>query len=201
MLPQMWIMVLLHFWVDLSVCVIPKRAFQELEGFERLLSPFEGEHLEWTQTSESVAIFPKGKCLGSHVVGWKYPVHLDNPTTIGWTIGGRRSPSECVSRLRPWFQAILSSKETYTVAPSNSYRALQHLPFKSDWWSDCCNGRVEAPLSPSQSYRRVRDATREPGGFSFWRKSLGSLGQERVNILGVVGAELKVSAPLSAHLP
>ena len=29
----------------------------------------------------------------------------------------------------------------------------------------------------------------------------GSLGQERVNILGVVGAELKVSAPLSAHLP
>lgn len=55
----------------------------------RLMSPFQGEHLEWTQTSQSVTIFPKGKCLGSHVVGWKYPVHLDTPTTIEWTIGSR----------------------------------------------------------------------------------------------------------------
>ena len=30
----------------------------------------------------------KGKLLGSHVVGWKYPVHWNTPTMIGRTIGG-----------------------------------------------------------------------------------------------------------------
>ena len=35
----------------------------------------------------------------------------------------------------------------------------------------------------------------------FEENPCSSLGQERVNILGVVGAELKVSAPLLANLP
>jgi len=31
----------------------------------------------------------EGKPLGSNMAGKKYPVHLDTPVMIGWTIGGR----------------------------------------------------------------------------------------------------------------
>jgi hypothetical protein len=45
---------------------------------------------------------PKGKPLGSHVVGQKnYVVHLDMPTTIGWTtmVGCTRNSHRKVSLL------------------------------------------------------------------------------------------------------
>ena len=40
------------------------------------------------QASLHLSISPKGKLLGSHTVGWKYPVHMDTSTLIGWIIGG-----------------------------------------------------------------------------------------------------------------
>ena len=43
MLPPVWIMVLIHFRVGLSLYVIPKWASWELEGPWRLLPPSEGE--------------------------------------------------------------------------------------------------------------------------------------------------------------
>ena len=69
MLPAVWIMVLLHFQVDLSLYIILKRALQELEGPKDycLLSK---EHLELAQTSQPASIFPKDNSLGSHMVGW-----------------------------------------------------------------------------------------------------------------------------------
>jgi hypothetical protein len=51
-------MVLIHFQVGLSLCVILKHALQELEAPQRLLPPFKDEHLEWVQTSWSAPISP-----------------------------------------------------------------------------------------------------------------------------------------------
>ena len=51
--------------------------------------PFEDGHLEHARTSRSAPISPKGKPLGSHMVGWNYPIHPDTPTMIGWIIGVR----------------------------------------------------------------------------------------------------------------
>ena len=46
MFPPMWITVLLHFRVGLSLYIIPKWTLRGLAGPERLLPPFKGEHLE-----------------------------------------------------------------------------------------------------------------------------------------------------------
>ena len=88
MLPPVWIMVLVHLWVGLSLR-IPQHASWELEGPSRLLPPFKGEHLERCGQADLHLFAPKGKPLRSHVIRWKYAVHLDTPTMIGWTIGGR----------------------------------------------------------------------------------------------------------------
>ena len=88
-LPSAWIVVLLHFWVGISVYIIPKCTIRELEAPRQLLAPFEGEHLEWAQKSWSAPFSYKGKPLGSHMVGWNYTVHPDTPTMIGWIMGGR----------------------------------------------------------------------------------------------------------------
>ena len=72
--------------VLLSLYVISIRASRELEGLQRLLHIFKGEHLELVWTSWHVPISSKGKSLGSHVVSSKNPIQSD---MIGWTIGGR----------------------------------------------------------------------------------------------------------------
>ena len=85
MLPPAWIMVLLHFWVGLSLYVIPEGALQELERPQQLLPP--PPFLSKVNTLWTSWPAPKGKPLGSHMVGWKYP---DTSTMIGRTIRGRR---------------------------------------------------------------------------------------------------------------
>jgi hypothetical protein len=61
MLPPACIMVLLHFLVDPSGYVIPKPALKKLEGSQRLLPPFEGEHVKQGLTSHWAPIYlPKG---------------------------------------------------------------------------------------------------------------------------------------------
>lgn len=83
-------MMLLHFLVDPSQYVIPKRTLKELEGSQRLLPPFEDERPKQGWTSHWATIYlPKGKSLVSHMVRRQYPLHPDTPTIIGRTTGGR----------------------------------------------------------------------------------------------------------------
>ena len=66
-LPPVRVMVLLQFQAGLSLYVIPKRALQELEGPQRLLHPFGGEHFnKWGQAHRHLSpqwqapMFPHG---------------------------------------------------------------------------------------------------------------------------------------------
>ena len=68
MLSLAWIMMLFNFRVDMDLYVFSKRALWELEG-QRLLSPFNGEHLERMHICWASPISPKDKLLGSHMVG------------------------------------------------------------------------------------------------------------------------------------
>ena len=116
MLPPTWIKVLLHFRVDLSLYVILKLTFQELDAPQRLLPPFNGEHLERTRTSQLAPISPKGKPLGFHKVCWKYPIHTNTPTFIGWTTGGRvhqKSSARKVTRPSNYFLALGGSTSEF----------------------------------------------------------------------------------------
>ena len=88
MLPPAWIMVFFYFRVGLSLCN-PETGITRVRGPWRLLPPFTGEHLARAQISWFAPISLKGKPLGSHMVGWKYLVHPDTPTMIGWTMCGR----------------------------------------------------------------------------------------------------------------
>lgn len=68
--------------------VILRQALQEWENHYRLLHPFEGKQLEQTRPNRPAHVSPKGEPLGSLMLGWKYTVHPDTPTMIGWTIIG-----------------------------------------------------------------------------------------------------------------
>lgn len=58
-------------WVGLSLCVILKRALQELEAPRWLLHAFKGKHLEWPgQAGRHLSPSSKGESLGSNMVGW-----------------------------------------------------------------------------------------------------------------------------------
>ena len=61
MLSPVWIMMFLHFWVGLSLHVIPKQELQELKEPQWLLPSFKGEQHECAWTSQPTPIFPKGK--------------------------------------------------------------------------------------------------------------------------------------------
>ena len=50
---------------------------------------FKSEHLERQWTSQFAPISLKGKPLGSHMVGSKYPVHPDVLDYDWWTVGGK----------------------------------------------------------------------------------------------------------------
>ena len=85
-LPLVWIMLLLHFQVRLSLYVIPDWGIPRIRGLPRLLRPFEGEHLEWAWThlylhQWQAPRFPHG---------WlKMSSSLCTLTLIVWIIGGR----------------------------------------------------------------------------------------------------------------
>ena len=84
MLPLANIIVSLHFWVVLSLYGTLKQALQELEG------PSFQRWTPWTGMDKLAnAYLPQEQALHSHMMGWKYLIHADNPTIIGWTIGGR----------------------------------------------------------------------------------------------------------------
>ena len=68
----------------------PETGIMRIRGHLKLLPPpFKGEHLNGCRQANLHLSPLKRKPLGSHMVGYKYPVHLDTPTMIGWTIGGR----------------------------------------------------------------------------------------------------------------
>ena len=84
MLPLAYIIVSLHFWVGPSLYGALKRALQELKGpsFQRCTP--------WTGMDKLANTYlPQEQYLHSHMIGWKYLIHADTPTIIGWTIGGR----------------------------------------------------------------------------------------------------------------
>jgi hypothetical protein len=62
-------MMLFHFQVGMDLYVFSKQALRELEGLQQLLTLFNGEHLEWVRIGWASLVSPKGKSLGSHVVG------------------------------------------------------------------------------------------------------------------------------------
>ena len=78
MLSQAW-MVLFHLQVDLSLEVISKWASRELKIPWRLQPYFKCECFEWAWTIELAPLSPKGKFVGSHMVGHKYWIHMDTP--------------------------------------------------------------------------------------------------------------------------
>ena len=88
LLPQVWIVVLLHLRVGLSLYVIPKCASQALEGSHRQLPPLKVNSLNGCGLH---LISPEGKPLCSHMVGWKYlvtwipPLWLSAPYLEGCT--------------------------------------------------------------------------------------------------------------------
>ena len=71
-----------------SICD-PKTSMTKIRAPKDCWLPFQDFHLERAQTSQPAPISPKGKPLGSHMVGQQFPVHPDTPTMIGWTTGGR----------------------------------------------------------------------------------------------------------------
>jgi hypothetical protein len=79
-------MVLLHFQVGLSLYVTLKHALRGLEGVQRLLPTFKGEHLEHELIKPPCAYLPQGQAhMTSHSYLKTNLVHLDTLTTIGWT--------------------------------------------------------------------------------------------------------------------
>ena len=79
----------------------PETGIMSIRGRPKLLPPppFKGEHLNGRRQA-SVHLSPlKRKPLGSHMVGYKHPIHLDTPTTIGWTIGGRVHQKSSVGKV------------------------------------------------------------------------------------------------------
>ena len=90
MLPPAWMIVLLHFWVGLSLFVISETGLMRIRGPPKMTTPFEGEHLERARTSQLAPIFPKGKPLGFHMVEsirfiQTPPLWLVGPQGVGCT--------------------------------------------------------------------------------------------------------------------
>ena len=83
MLSLLWIMVFLHLRVGQSLYVILKRVSRGLEGLQRVLPPCKGDYFEHAHTSRPTFVSSKGKPLGSHMVGWKYPFHPVTPLWLG----------------------------------------------------------------------------------------------------------------------
>ena len=73
-------------WLSLYRILI--RTLQGLEGPRRFFPLFKDEHHDHAWTSQPTPISPKSKPLSSYTVDWKYLVHPDTFTTVGWMIGG-----------------------------------------------------------------------------------------------------------------
>ena len=111
LLPPVCIMVMmLHLWVGVSLCGIPKWASWELDGPWRLLPPFRGEHLNgWAQTSQHAPIsnFPQGQALRVPR-GWiKKSSSRGYTTMIDWVVGYNGNQVLGRSRIR-WRKVVYS---------------------------------------------------------------------------------------------
>lgn len=109
MLPHVWIMVLLQ--VGLSLYVILKHASKEFKGPSKTIVSRFQTWAPWTGVATPTLTYRK--LLGSHVVGWKYLVHLDIPTIIGWPIG--------------WQLRVLRKLSAKEDHPSKCYFGLRQL--------------------------------------------------------------------------
>ena len=105
-------MMLLHFRVALSLYVTPKQALRELEGPQRLLSPFKGEHLVQARTSQLPLILPKGQAP-RFPHGWLkissspgYPIMtgVDHGGRVQWKSSAGRSLIQAL--FRTWWNNL-----------------------------------------------------------------------------------------------
>ena len=96
-------------WREVWCCIIsswtkstcsPKTGITRIRGPLKTTAPFKSEHIVQARISKPTSISPMGKSLGSNMVGWKYPIHLDTPTVIGWTKCQEGHSSEYNSGLR-----------------------------------------------------------------------------------------------------
>ena len=82
LLPPAWIMVLLHFRVGLSLYVIQNRHYKNKKAPEDYHLLLKVNTLNG-HGQANYTYLPKGKPLGSHMVGWIYPIHPYNSTMNG----------------------------------------------------------------------------------------------------------------------
>ena len=87
MLPPMWIMALLHFWVCLNLYVILERALRKSEGPQRLLPRVEGEQA-WT-SCQHMSLLRTSPWILHCWLKISISLTVDTPCMIGWIIGGR----------------------------------------------------------------------------------------------------------------
>ena len=112
MLASAWIVVLPHLVVSLIPYGILKWTSWEIEGPRRLLM----NTLNRCWQANPHLIILNSKPLGSHMVGWKYPIDLDTPTMIGWTIVIGCTKNEVLGILT-YLSTILASGGLTSIFP------------------------------------------------------------------------------------
>ena len=88
MLPPTWVLnVPLCFNWSIFICD-PKMSITITRGVPMTISSFQ-RWTPWMSTKKPFNTYlPKGKPLGSHMIGWNHQVHPDTNTLIGWIVGG-----------------------------------------------------------------------------------------------------------------
>ena len=83
------IVVLLIFLVGLSLYISMIQPLQNLDGPRKTSTSFFNVNtLNGCKQAINIHL-PKGEPLGSHMVMWKHPVHINTPTVFGWTMNKR----------------------------------------------------------------------------------------------------------------
>jgi hypothetical protein len=139
---ELWRMVWLQLWIGLTSHVLPEQASsRELEGPQKVFSPFKHEYFEWAWTSWLAPIFPLGQAPRFPYARWKHPIHLDTSTMSGLTIvigstGELNVSSSWLCLAMPntkCLEIILSSISKITSGQKEGW--LQHCHHHEKW---CC---------------------------------------------------------------
>lgn len=85
-LPPAWITMSTFLSWSKSICN-PETSITRIREPRRLCLPSKLNTLNGRRWARQ-HLSHKGKPLGSHKAGSKYPIHLNTPTMIGWPIGG-----------------------------------------------------------------------------------------------------------------
>ena len=102
MLPPVYIIAAFLRWWK-SIC-IPEMGVTRIRGPLKTTASFQRWTPQMGVDKPAGTYLAQGKPLGSHMVGWQFPVHLDIPTIIEWTKGGRvgRTKNQVLGRSPIW---------------------------------------------------------------------------------------------------